>query len=249
MTPITLLQESPIVSSTHWANESVGRIAASDYRLARVLRQLQLDYCCGGKQSLTEAVAEKQLDLQTVLDRMQQAVNQTVAMPRFQDWGLDFLAQYIEHNHHRYVRSAIQDLQPLLDRMVVVHGENFPQYIEIKRLFADLSEELMSHMHKEEKILFPAIILLIQKGRSLDFAFGTLANPIRMMMHEHDEAGNILKEIHALTNDFHPPVGACGTVRLSYALLAEFEDDLMQHIHLENNILFPKALALEQSVQ
>lgn len=249
MTPITIHQENSTVNPANWANEMVGRLAASDYRLARVFRQFQLDFCCGGKQPLAEAVAEKQLDLQTVLEKMRQAVSQSMSMPHFQDWGLDFLAQYVEHNHHNYTRAAIQDLKPLLDRIVHVHGENFPQYVEIRRLFTDLSEEFYAHMNKEEKILFPAIISLAQKRQPMSFPFGTIENPIQMMMHEHDDSGNIMKEIHELATDFKPPVGACGTVRLVYALLAEFEDDMMQHIHLENNILFPKAIELEKSIK
>jgi regulator of cell morphogenesis and NO signaling len=174
-------------------------------------------------------------------------------MEDYNSWELDFLADYITNVHHSYVTEAIDLTEQYASKVAKVHGHHYTEVVEIHELFQAISQELISHMHKEEMILFPYIkhLAAAKKGSEPFSAppFGTIENPINMMHHEHDEAGDIIKKIAELSNDFTPPEGACNTFKALYAKLEEFQNDLFQHIHLENNILFPKAIKLETELQ
>jgi regulator of cell morphogenesis and NO signaling len=170
----------------------------------------------------------------------------------FNSWPLDLLAVYIEKKHHRYVESRITEIKPLLAKIVKVHGEIHPELLEVEELFLGAAGELTAHMKKEEFILFPFVKKLVQADESKSELtlghFGTVANPIAMMMDEHSAEGERFRKIAALTNDYTPPKDACTTYTVTFSLLKEFEQDLHLHIHLENNILFPKAVELEKAL-
>ncbi|MGZ3862107.1 MAG: iron-sulfur cluster repair di-iron protein [Bacteroidia bacterium] len=229
---------------------SIGAMVAEDYRKADVLKKHDIDFCCGGKKTLTEACIEKHLN-RDVIQRELDELESTSANNEhnFTDWDPAFLADYIVNTHHKYVRNNIPIILEYLEKVVHVHGDKYPQSSTILQLFNGVVDELVGHMIKEEKILFPYIKQLAAfKDNELsnpDCPFGTVKNPIGIMEDEHTTVGNLFKTIRELTHDYVPPVGACTTHRISYLKLKEFEEDLHRHIHLENNILFPKAIALE----
>jgi regulator of cell morphogenesis and NO signaling len=170
----------------------------------------------------------------------------------YQAWPADLLASYIERIHHIYVREQSTDISEFLNKLCKVHGRQHPELLTIRSLFLEGVSELAMHMQKEEMILFPRIRKMVQaqldKQTPGPATFGTVQNPIRMMMHEHDAEGERFRQIARLSNDYTPPADACNTYKVTYALLREFEDNLHLHVHLENNILFPKAIALEEQL-
>jgi len=168
------------------------------------------------------------------------------------DWQLDFLVDYIINNHHQYVRRMIPVISLHADKVASVHGKNHPETLRIADLFLAVREELEMHMMKEERILFPQIkqMVLTEKENSkyFDPPFGPIQNPIRMMEYEHTSAGDALNQIRELSNNYSHPEDACNTFKALYSELKEFEEDLHKHIHLENNILFPKSIELEAAL-
>lgn len=215
---------------------AVGAWAAEFPGTARIFDHFGIDFCCGGSQTLAAACAAKNLDLDTLLAALQAPA--AAAPDATADWRhepLAALAQYIVTRHHRYVRAETPQIQRWLDKAVAAHGARHPELARIRHHFTALSAELAQHMAKEELVLFPAIA----KGAP------HLAQPVRMMVLEHDHAGRDLAEIRSASGDFTPPPDACNTYRALYHALEEFERDLHRHVHLENNILFPRALALE----
>lgn len=229
-------------------SKTVGEIAASDWRKADVFRKFGIDFCCGGKKTLEEACAESNVDRARLESELNQLPSVSAARPLpFNEWKLDFLADYIVNTHHTYVRKSLPDIRGYAYKVAAVHGEFHPEVREVHRLVEDLAEELTSHLAKEENILFPYVKALVS-GEQITSAcnFGSVANPIAVMEHEHDSAGEILRQIRALTHGYKVPADACASYNLLYKMLEEFETDLHTHIHLENNILFPKALTLER---
>ena len=217
-----------------------------------VFEQLGIDYCCGGQKPLAEACAAagKKLDnLTAALERLQ-SEQQTRTAPE-SNWTALPLYDLIEHiksTHHAYVREQIPNLEALLDKVTAKHGENHPELAGVRDKFDALADELGPHLMKEEQILFPYIARLeessVQHEPAPPSCFGSVENPIRMMMSEHDNAGEAVREMRRLTADYKVPEDACTSFRALYKLLQEFEADLHQHIHKENNILFPKAARL-----
>ncbi len=204
-----------------------------------VLDQNDLDYCCQGKHSFYEACLNAGLQPETIWSEMQLA-NQTPVIHRmkFENWNAQLLIDFILQHHHAYVREAIPRLQELIDKVCEVHGTDSPYLLEIRDTFFELAEELLNHLPKEEEILFPAIRKILATGDSSVSTF--VQAPVRVMEHEHDQAGVLVKKLRALTNHYTPPATACPTFQMTYKLLQEFDQDLIQHIHLENNLLFPK---------
>jgi len=234
-------------------NKSVGEIVKLDFRAADVFSNYGIDFCCGGKISVAEACANAKTEESLVISALENLKNQTgTSVHDFDSWNIGFLADYIQNTHHQYVSKAIPQILPLAQKVADVHGEHHSEVIRINDLFNDLAEELLSHMQKEEQILFPYIKKLAvdsSAGNCADGAcFGTVAGPISVMEQEHENAGVILKELFRLSDGYTPPEDACNTFRVLYGKLKEFEDDLHRHIHLENNILFPKAIELEHSL-
>jgi regulator of cell morphogenesis and NO signaling len=234
-------------------DETVGEIAAKDLRKAAIFRKYGLDFCCGGKKTVKEACAEKGLDVTLIEQELQQAdkVYDTRPLP-YQEWGLGFLAEYIVNTHHTYVRSTLPDLLAYAQKVARVHGSYHPELVQINVLVNNIAQELSEHMVKEERILFPYIKQLSEakeQGKVIAKpGFGNIENPIRMMEVEHESAGHDLAQIRVLANEFTVPEDACGSYRMLFKMLEEFESDLHLHIHLENNILFPKAQKLEKEL-
>ncbi len=235
--------------------ETLGDIAAKDIRKALVFKKFGLDFCCGGKRTLYEACTSKKIDSNIVeqeLNNIDKLASLNVKPLPYNDWALDFLADYIVNTHHTYVQKTLPDMVTFSAKVARVHGERNPELIQINQLVNELNVELLSHMIKEEKILFPYVKELVNTSKenknSIQSHFGTIQNPINMMEMEHEVAGTLLEKIRNLTSNYTLPQNACGTYSLLYRLLEEFEDDLHTHIHLENNILFPKAIELENQL-
>ncbi|MCC6587261.1 MAG: iron-sulfur cluster repair di-iron protein [Bryobacterales bacterium] len=231
--------------------QTVGEIAAQSADAVRVFEKLGIDYCCGGKRTLGEVCVTKGLEAQQVLDAIAASGGQAAE----QDWrkaSLRDLTSYIVAKHHEFLRSEMPLLSARLQKVVQVHGEKDSRLQELRGVFEDLRDELDMHMHKEEMILFPYIEHLegvAEAGVPLgDVPFGSVGNPIRMMEHEHESAGRALERIRQLTNGFVLPEFACATVRALWQGLDNFEKDLHQHIHLENNILHLRAIELESQL-
>lgn len=232
---------------------NIGALVAEDYRTASVFKKNGIDFCCNGNRSIDDACAAKRIDPEQVVHQLIEATQSgSTEGEDFKTWPLDLLADYIEKKHHRYVEARTEEIRPFLDKVCRVHGERHPELLEINRHFTDSTRELASHMKKEELILFPAVRQMVnaqrEKAPAPRLAFGSVGNPIQMMMEEHSNEGDRFRIIEALTNNYTPPQDACNTYRVTFAMLKEFEADLHRHIHLENNILFPKALQTEASL-
>lgn len=232
-------------------NKTIGSFVAEDFRTAAVFSKYRIDFCCKGNRTVTEVCEKQNIDADILLENvLQVAQSENNGSIDFNSWPLDLLADYIEKTHHRYVEEKTNVLLPFLDKLCKVHGANHPELFKINELFIGCAGELSQHMKKEELVLFPFVKRMVKTRESDGIlsqpSFGTVSNPIAMMMHEHDNEGQRFREIAALTNDYTPPADACTTYRVTFAMLREFEADLHKHIHLENNILFPKAVVLEK---
>ncbi len=225
----------------------VGELVAEHPDWLRVFEELQIDYCCHGENTLHEACQQQDLDPGEVLAKL--APQEAVASDQ-RDWRtapLSELCDHIEQTHHAYLRTELPRLESLVAKTNEVHGERHPELQGVERSFRGLQAELIPHMMKEEQILFPAIRQLETASQPLNLPFGSVQNPIRMMESEHDTAGNLLRHLRLLTNDYTAPASACNTYRAMLDGLRELELDLHEHIHKENNILFPRAAKLEAS--
>jgi regulator of cell morphogenesis and NO signaling len=232
--------------------ETVGELARKDYRKAEVFKKLGIDFCCGGKKSVEEAAAIAGLDVNLVKEALDKSslINSGSAQHDFDGWPASFLADYIVNVHHKYVRESTEMLDELSNRVAYKHGERFPHLPLLRHYIMELLEELHTHMRKEEMILFPFIKQLEQQDAAVPVgscgSFSTVQQPISVMEHDHDSAGELVRKIKELTNNFTVPANACNSHNLYIRKLEEFVGDLYQHIHLENNILFPKAVQLEK---
>jgi regulator of cell morphogenesis and NO signaling len=228
---------------------TVGEIVATDFRAAGVFEQFGIDFCCGGQKSIAEACRTAAADPMAVHRALE-------ALPPFAEqgdddvtqWALPRLIDHILSTHHAYVRSSLPVIGQYLAKLVEVHGARRPELIRIADTFDQMSRDLLQHMTKEERVLFPYLRELAANGvdSSWPSPFGTIENPIRMMEREHREAGDALRGIRVLTNGFVPPADGCATYRACFAELGRFERDLHRHVHLENNVLFPRAVEAER---
>ena len=229
--------------------KTLAEIMTDNVRSAIVFEEFGLDFCCRGNRLLKDACSEKNVDLQKVVNELTNLSKNGNGKDNPNEWQLDFLVDYIINNHHQYVRRMIPVISLHADKVASVHGNNHPETLRIADLFLSVREELEGHMMKEERVLFPQIkqMVLNQQESSQFFPppFGTIQNPIRMMEYEHTSAGDALYQIRELSNNYTHPDDACNTFKALYSELKEFEEDLHKHIHLENNILFPKSIILE----
>lgn len=235
--------------------ETLGQIAASDLRKVEVFKKYGLDFCCGGNKTVKEACTEKGLDVAEV----EKELHQTESSPKwvtmrpmpFNEWRLGYLVDYIVNVHHSYVRKLIPDLRKYSSKVAKVHGKEHPELIPINKLTLEICEELESHMGKEEMVLFPYIKKLDATNHGANTApvgmVGTIKSPIFRMEQEHEIVAHKLDEIARLSRNYYIPKEACGSYTYLFKLLEDFEDDLHIHVHLENNILFPKAIDLENT--
>lgn len=229
---------------------TVGQWVAERPETARMFEAWQIDYCCGGDVPLSRACAERRLDPRELFAQLQAASAEAAAEPAA-NWTaapLTALCDHIEQTHHTYLKSELPRLESLIGKVASVHGEKHPEIAEVQQAYAALQAELAPHMFKEERILFPAIRAIERSTAPVPLPFGSVANPIGVMEHEHDNAGAALARIRRATADFAVPADACNTYRAMLDGLRRLELDMHQHVHKENNILFPRAIALEQTL-
>ncbi|QXP61025.1 iron-sulfur cluster repair di-iron protein [Olleya sp. HaHaR_3_96] len=236
------------------SQKEIGQFVAEDFRTAALFNKYKIDFCCRGNRTVEEVCTKNNIDSNLLLDELDAIMRSTTGQNiDYQSWPIDLLVDYIQKKHHRYVEEKTPILRQFLDKLCKVHGASHPELFKINDLFTASAGELASHMKKEEFILFPFIKKMVKVKLSNGVlqapAFGSVESPIAMMMHEHDNEGVRFREIAKLTTDYTPPADACNTYKVTYAMLDEFEKDLHLHIHLENNILFPKAKALEAQLE
>lgn len=227
--------------------DTVGSIVAKDIRTAHVFKKHNIDFCCGGGVTIEKACEKRAVNPEELMNQLkQETVNKEYKAPDFTKWKAGFLSDYIQNEHHTYVRENLPILRQYADKVAQVHGVTHSHLLEMQKLVIALIEELIPHLLKEENVLFPYIKQL-EVDSNARASFITVQNPVRAMINEHEMAGEMLRRLSDLSGQFSPPEYACNTWMAYYHKLKEFQDDLHVHIHLENNILFPKAIALEKS--
>jgi regulator of cell morphogenesis and NO signaling len=234
--------------------KTVGELALENPSATRVFEKLGIDYCCGGGQTLEQACQAAHVSVNQVADSLaavSQPASATAQDRNWQDEPLAELLSHIRRTHHVYTRDEIARLGPLFDKVCSVHGGNHPELTSLREIFSGLARELTTHLMKEEMVLFPYILLMeeavVAKEPALPPPFGSVRNPVAMMMNEHDGAGSALRHMREISSGYAPPPDACASFRTLYQALAAFEADLHQHIHLENNLLFPRAIEMERA--
>ncbi len=234
--------------------KTVRELAVAMPAATRIFERLGIDYCCGGNRTLEQACQAAHVPVDQVMDSLEVADETARAARKDRDWHAEPLSDLIDHikkTHHKYVREEIARLGPLFDKVCSVHGKNHAELPRLRATFGSLAQELTTHMMKEEMVLFPYVVRMeeavIEKAPVIPPPFGSVRNPVGMMMHEHDDAGNALRDMRQASNNYTAPPEACVSYRTLYQALADFEADLHQHIHLENNILFPRAIEMEQT--
>lgn len=233
---------------------TIREVVATDFRTAAVFERFGLDFCCAGGRTIEQGCRDAGADENAVLRELDSVLRTPSAgAPRFASWDVPTLVQYIVSNHHGYVRQAIPALRQHTRKIADVHGARHPELLHVARLFERVAGEMEDHMMKEEQILFPFVTDLAvaaSTGRPIPMPpFGTVENPIRMMEHEHQFVGDAMAEIRQVTGGYTVPDDACATYRVCLQELSAFEADLHAHVHLENNILFPRAIAIESGAQ
>lgn len=233
------------------AQTTVRDIALEQPASIRVFERFGIDYCCGGRRPLAEACQERSIEPQAVLDAIQQATVGGESTPAWTQAKLEDICNHIVEAHHDYIRAELPRLEMLAQKVVSRHGTTHPELEPIQQLIGSLGEDLLEHIGKEEMVLFPFITKLERNltncGPRPLGCFGAVRNPIRMMIAEHETAGEAVARMRQLSHGFTPPEGACPTYRGFYQTLEDFEKDLHQHVHLENNILFPRAIELDEA--
>jgi regulator of cell morphogenesis and NO signaling len=237
-------------------NRTVRELALAMPDATRVFERLRIDYCCGGSHTLSDACRAAGVQIEDVVGLLEDGDRSPArdgSALDFQSLTLAELISHIVEKHHVFTTAEMARITALVEKVCGKHGENHPELLEVGALFARLCDELRPHMLKEERVLFPYVIALesaVAQRSPAPFApFGTVSNPVRMLMSEHDVAGDLLRELRATTRDYAAPGDACMSYRTLYNALADLEADLHQHIHLENNVLFPRAVELEASLQ
>ena len=229
---------------------TVGEIAAGIPVSIRVFEQWKIDYCCGGKRPVAEAIAaagKSMAEFQSAIDKAA-TISSTTS-----DWStepLGVVSAHVVTTYHQYTREELATLAPLAAKVLSVHGDRRPELAEVVTLVRELTSDMLPHMLKEEQILFPYVTQLedatLKGGPAPTPFFSTVKNPVRMMMLEHDRVGDLLAKLRAVTNDYTPPQSACFSYRELYRRLEEFELRTHEHIHIENNVYFPRAVGLEE---
>lgn len=232
---------------------TVGEIVADDFRYAAVFDKYKIDFCCNGSIPLSEACKYAGADMDKVTTDLEIAPSGDSPMTDFKGWPADLLADYILKFHHRNIRMQGPEIAALLEKVCNVHGDNHPELFEVKELFDRSLIDLYSHLQKEEMVLFPYIYELCEaKANHTSAPFfhcGSVESPIAVMMAEHDAEGERYRRVSYLTNDYTAPTDACGSYRLLLDKLKAFEAALHHHIHLENNIVFPRVIELEKTLK
>lgn len=234
---------------------SLAQIVNSNHKAASIFEKYHLDFCCKGKRSLEQACSEQQLPVSQIAGELENIFSNesSSAIIDFDKMNLTQLADYIVQTHHAYVKNEMPQIYAYLQKVASKHGDRHPELYKIFETFAAVKEEMDDHMKKEELVLFPRIKelqkLADNERGQLQLNIGYLQSPITVMEQEHDHAGNLLNDIRIFSDDYMPPQDACTTYRLCFASLKAFELDLHQHVHLENNILFPKAIEIFKELE
>ncbi len=233
---------------------TIGEIVADDFRTAALFTTLGIDFCCKGDRTVQQVCEKKAIEPSVILSQVKQVVSASGGTSAdFRTWPEDMLADYIIRKHHTYVEEKIPIILQYLNKLCRVHGERHPELFEINMLFIGSAGDLASHMKKEELVLFPFVRKMVKAREAATVPgiphFNTVLNPVEMMKEEHTAEGERFEHIARLTNNYTPPADACSTYKVTFAMLKEFEEDLHTHIHLENNILFPRAIALEKELR
>ena len=236
-------------------NQSIiGKIVAENYKAASVFKKYKIDFCCNGNRTIADASKKNQIDEETLINELNDVTSEkNQGDIDFKSFPLDLLSDYIEKTHHRYIDSKIPEITPYLEKIVNVHGNMHPELYEVERLFKESAGDLSAHLRKEELMLFPYIRQVVKaqiSGSKNPVAkMGDAAEYIALMEDDHNVEGERFRTISELTDNYNPPADACNTYRVTLSLLQEFEEDLHRHIHLENNILFPKSIALIENME
>lgn len=233
----------------------VNEVVAHDYRTADVFRKYGIDFCCGGKWSLESVSVSHGISLENLLRELKAAtrtIHISNALP-FDEWKLDFLADYIINVHHRYLHKSIHEIREYVDKFIQGHVKKYPELAEMQTLIQRMEKHMIPHMQQEEEIIFPYIKQIAYAYYNKESYAGLLVRTLRkpvedMMKNEHDVTNNQLKKLREMTNDYQLPEKACNMHRVTFYKLREFDNDLVQHLHLENNILFPKAIQMEKEL-
>ena len=236
-------------------NSYISDIVTHDYRTAEVFRKYDIDFYCAGKWSLDEACKEKGLNTEEVLKELKHSVKSALTgnNPEFNEWDIDFLADYILNIHHRFLNKALPEAYEYVKRMLEEHSLHYPELKELETILQRMMKEIPPHMKKEEEVIFPYIKQINHAWRHKDsyasLLIRTLRKPVEEVMQaEHESVSKQLQKIREITNKFTLPSHPSSVYRIAFAKLKELDNDLVQHIHLENNILFPKAIALEKEL-
>jgi regulator of cell morphogenesis and NO signaling len=231
-------------------NALLKEIVAKNYKAAEIFEKYGIDFCCNGNRPLDQACTEKNVSVEEILNKLD-ALNNTPAPPeKYELWTLSYLIDHIINNHHNYIQDMVPIIKEHLNKVTGKHSARHNELVRINELFTDLSNELLLHLKKEERILFPLIkelefVVKANPGRPADLRMN-IKGPISMMEMEHANAGAIFEEMKKLSDNFTTPDDGCATYNLTYRELEEFEKDLHKHIFLENSILFPKAIIMSE---
>lgn len=237
------------MENSKYSKLSLGEIVSEDYRKSEVFNRYGLDFCCGGKKSLTEACSEKSISQDEVIVALMKMENSPLSPSQdFNSWKLDFLVDYIVNTHHVYVKTNMPVILQYTRKIADVHGANHPELLKIAKIFEGITHDLTEHLDKEEQVLFPNIKKLLN-GLSVGSTVGLepVSGLINGMETEHDFVGGEIHAIAALSANYTVPPDACSTYQVTYKKLKEFEEDIHQHVHLENNILFKKIREIEMN--
>jgi len=232
-------------TTTCWSERAVGEIVAENYHTAGVFREVGIDFCCGGKITLAQACTKKKIAIDDVVERLESVGSRYVGVANdYSQWSPSLLVSYIVETHHDFVRRKVDEVGRYAVKVAHVHGERHPENVAIAARFLELANAMNEHMISEEERVFPMLMRVSSAvrtgGNAAASDLAMLASEIEQMEAEHEAAGDLMKQIRALSNDFMPPEDACTTYRVLYQNLEGFEADLHKHVHLENNILFPK---------
>ena len=236
-------------------NLIVSDIVSNDYRTADVFRRYGIDFCCGGKWPLKMVCDTKNLDISIVKKELEEAVR-TIQLSntlKFDEWDIDFLTDYIINVHHQYLRKALPEAKDYLVNFTEGHRKKFPYLPDLLKIFVELSQEMFPHLQEEEEIIFPYIRQISHAYHSKEsyaaLLVRTLRKPVENVMHhEHESVNRSLRRIRQLTDHYTPPEGACVSHKVTFLKLLEIDNDLVQHMHLENDVLFPRAIAMEKEL-
>jgi regulator of cell morphogenesis and NO signaling len=231
------------------SNRTVGEIVAEDYRTAKIFEKYGIDFCCGGGLELSVTSREKGIDLSVILKELDEVRNERKDRSRdYASWELPFLADYIVTVHHAYLNENMEQIKTYTKKIAEVHGPSHPEVVKIASIFEKVAGDLVSHLQEEEEVFFPAL-KRVSSAKKAGTAptkedIETIRKSLQNFDHEHEAVGDAVHQIRHLSKDFSMPDNVCNTYMLTYRKLQEFEEDIHKHVHLENNILFPKTLKL-----